>query len=392
MKRHSAAILVLLLAGGSASAQDADLDALLSRAVVLQQAGDLAGAAALYVQVLRARPDASRVRSNLGAAYAGLGRYEEAITEYGKALEAEEDPSIRLNLALSQMKAGHLEEAAENASRTLSTEPGNRNVALLLADCRLRLGQNAQVVELLQPLAEASPDDKAVAYLLGSALLGLDRTAEAQVVMNRLFADGSPEAHVLLGSMYSRRQQYDEAIEELGKARAVNPRLPLVNFLYGRCLMERSDWAGAAAAFRQELEIDPNHFESNLMLGNLLREEGKHEEALRYLTHASRLRASDLSVKYSLGVVYLSLGRTDDARPLLEEVAAAAPNHLPTHMQLAVLYLRLGRTEDAVRERSIAARLQKEADARGVQGGRERLNDLLGKSGAAPDAAAPKQP
>jgi len=384
--------LVLLLSATTAFTQQADLDSVLSRALVLHQTGDLEGAVALYVQVLRVTPGASRIRSNLGAAYAGLGRYEEAIDAYRRALQGEDDPSIRLNLGLSLQKVGRLEEAAEEVSSVVAAQPGNRAAVLLLADCRLRLAQNLKVVELLRPFAEAAPDDKAVAYLLGSALLGLDRTAEAQVVMNRVFADGSPEAHVLLGSMYSRQQQCDEAIQELGKARAVNPKLPLVNFLYGRCLMERSDWAGAAAAFRQELEIDPNHFESNLLLGNLLREEGRHEDALRYLTRAQRLRSSDLTVKYSLGVAYLSLGRMDDARPLLEEVAAAAPNHLPTHMQLAVLYVRLGRTADAARERAIAARLQKDVDARGVEGGRERLIDLLGTSGAPPVAAPPKQP
>jgi superkiller protein 3 len=388
MKNRVAALLVLVLASAAARAQEADLDALLSRAVVLHQTGDLEGAVALYVQVLRAAPGASRVRSNLGAAYAGLGRYEEAIAEYRRALEGVDDVSIRQNLALSLQKGGRLEEAAEEASRVVAAQPENRATALLLADTRLRLGQAEKVLEQLAPVVAASPSDKAAAYLLGSALLALDRTAEAQAVMNQVFADDSAEAHVLLGSMYSRRQQYDEAIQELGKARTVNPKLPLVNFLYGRCLMERSDWAGAAAAFRQELEIDPNHFESNLMLGNLLREGGNHEEAVRYLTHALRLRASDLTVKYSLGVAYLSLGRLDAARPLLEEVEGAAPDHLPTHMQLAVLYVRLGRTEDAARERATAARLQKDVDARGVQGGRERLIDLLGQSSPTP----PKQP
>ena len=84
-----------------------------------------------------------------------------------------------------------------------------------------------------------------------------------------------------------------------------------MNFLYGEALMkERNDWAGAAAAFRAELEIDPNHFESNLLLGTLLREGGQSEEALARLEHASRLRGEDLAVKFSLGAAYLAAGRS----------------------------------------------------------------------------------
>ncbi len=123
--------------------------------------------------------------------------------------------------------------------------------------------------------------------------------------------------------MFARRGEWPAAVAEYDKARAGNPKLPLVNFLYGEALMkERNDWAGAAAAFRAELEIDPNHYESNLLLGTLLREGGQADEALRHLEHAARLRGDDLAVKFSLGAAYLGMGRLEEARRLLEEVVA----------------------------------------------------------------------
>ncbi len=389
MMRRAAATLILLLAAAASPAQDADLDDLLSRALVLHQSGDLAGAAALYVQILRARPEASLLRSNLGAAYAGLGRYEEAIAEYERALAVKDDPSIRLNLALSLLKAGRLEEADENASRVLQARPADRTVALVVAECRLRLGRNQEVVEALRPLAESNPQDKPVAYALGTALLSLGRTDEAQVLLDRVFRDDSPEGHVLLGAMHAQRGDSAAALAEYEKALAVNPRMPRVNFLSGQCLLEKSDWAGAAAAYRRELDIDPDHYESNLMLGNLLRKEARPGEALGYLTRAARLRGKDPALKFALGATYLALGRTADALPLLEDVRAALPDHVPTHMQLAVAYVRLGRTEDAARERATVARLDKEAEAHSFQDARDRLDTILGKT-PAPDA--PKAP
>jgi predicted Zn-dependent protease len=273
----------------------------------------------------------------------------------------------------------------------LAAQPANRDALLLLADCHLRLGEDARAVDVLVPAAAASPDDKAVAYLLGTAYLNLDKTREARVLMDRVFRDESPEAHVLLGSMHSRRGEWAPARAEFEKARAGNPKLPLVNFLYGEALMkERNDWEGAAAAFRAELEIDPNHFESNLLLGTLLREEGRNEEALERLTHAARLRKDEPAVQFSLGAAYLAAGRLDEAQRLLEQVAAAAPGHLPTQMQLAVLYTRLGRADDAARARANVARLQKEADARSFQGVRESIGDLLGRS--TEGAATPPKP
>jgi tetratricopeptide (TPR) repeat protein len=370
--------------------QAPDLDALLSEALAKHEAGDLAGAADLYVRILTAVPAAAHVRSNLGAAWAGLGRYEDAIDQYRQALQRVDEPSIRRNLAVALLKTGRVREAAGEAERALVAQPSDRDALLILAECRLRLGDTAGAVDLLGPAASASPGDKAVAYLLGTALLDLGRTGDAQVVMDSVFRDDSPESHVLLGSMHARRSEWSAALAEYEKARAANPKLPLVNFLYGEALMkERNDWAGAASAFRAELEIDPNHYESNLLLGTLLREGGQTEEALPRLEHAARLRGGDLAVKFSLGAAYLAAGRMAEARRLLEDVGAAAPGHLPTQMQLAVLYTRLGRPEDAAAARARVVRLTKEADARSFQGVRESISDLIGRSG---DPAREKQP
>src|SRR5512144_486376 len=132
LPRPAAALAALALATLSlgavpAAAQEADLDAVLTRALELHQSGDLEGAAALYVQVLRAVPSAARVRSNLGAAWAGLGRYEDAIDQYRQALEQIDEPSIRRNLAVALLKTGEVREAAAEAERALVAQPADRD-------------------------------------------------------------------------------------------------------------------------------------------------------------------------------------------------------------------------------------------------------------------------
>jgi len=357
-----------------------NLDSALARAVELHQSGDLEGAAELYVQVLRVHPEAWRIRSNLGAAWAALGRYDDAIDQYRQALERRGDPAVRRNLAVALMKSGRIEEAAVAAERAVVAAPDDRDALLLLADCRLRLGRTQDAIALLEPAAASSPGDKAIAYLFGSALIDAGRFADSQVVLDRVFQDDSPEAHALLGAMYAMRQQWPSAIDEYEKAIAARPGMPQVHFLYGKALMrDRNDWAGAEAAFRAELAIDPNDFGSNLMLGTLLREAGHTEEAIERLEHATRLRGNDLAVQFSLGAAYLAAGRTVEAQRLLETVARAAPGHLPTQMQLAILYTRLGRAEDAARARAEVSRLSRQADANSFQGVRESVEGLIGR-------------
>lgn len=361
----------------------ADPAALVGRAVSLQQSGDVEGAVALYERVLGMGADSPVLRSNLGAAYARLGRYDEAIGQYERALAADgANLAIRRNLALAFYKAGRVAEAAGEAEKILAAQPANEATTLLLADCRFRLGQNARVIEILQPLAEGAAPVRAVSYLLGMALLAEGRAAEAQRAIDRVLRDDSAEAHVFLAMMYMKDGDCEKAMPEISRALERNPQVPLVNSLHGQCLMDekRNDFPAAIAAFRAELAVDPSHFESNLFLGDLLREGGQAGEALPFLERAARLRPDDLAAKFSLGALYVALGRAEEALPLLEQVAKVAPEHLQTQMQLAVAYHRLGRAEDSARARAAVGRIQGEGESRFFKGVSDALGRLLGKT------------
>src|ERR1035438_5177573 len=104
-------LLKLLLTSPAPGQAPASLD---RRGVDRQQAGDLAGAADLYRQSLKLDGANIAARSNLGAALAGLGRYDEAIPEYQQALKAAPEqarPYLQRNLALAYYKSGRLQEA-----------------------------------------------------------------------------------------------------------------------------------------------------------------------------------------------------------------------------------------------------------------------------------------
>ena len=101
-------LLLALLIATTAHAQTAQqLQQLVQDAMQKQQAGDLEGAVTEYRQFLKVHPEAAAIHSNLGAALAGLGRFEEALPEYKIALK--QSPKLegaRLNLALVYYKMG----------------------------------------------------------------------------------------------------------------------------------------------------------------------------------------------------------------------------------------------------------------------------------------------
>jgi len=367
-------ILVLLLAcaGPTASQPSApDFDHLFARAVELQQAGDLLGAIDNYKAALTLAPTRADALSNLGAAYVALGQFRDGITQYEAALNV--DPasaSIRLNLALAYYKSARPREAIPQLKRVLSSDPEAKSAYLVLADCYLQTGQDQEVAWLLKPREQMFGNDLAYAYVLGTALLHLERTDDGQVYIDRIFGAGeSAEARLLTGMALLAQRDYPSAKTELERALKLNPRLPTAHSLYGRALLGLGVQDGGERALRQELELNVNDFEANLQLGNARKIAQKFDEASRYLERAAAIHPGDLTARRLLASLRLQTGRTEEAVQMLEAIVKDAPDLVEAHVQLATGYNRLNRKADADRERAVIDRLNKEAQAK-QSGGR----------------------
>ena len=80
-------LVMIPLAGARAAQDERSPQDLLKEAESIQKAGKLDQAIADYRLILERYPDVAPIRSDLGAALAGAGRYEEAIVEYERALQ-----------------------------------------------------------------------------------------------------------------------------------------------------------------------------------------------------------------------------------------------------------------------------------------------------------------
>ena len=348
------------LLGGAASAQDpsAAVEREFERATQLHQSGDLQGAVRGYLAILATNPARVDVRSNLGAAYSALGRYEDAIQEYKRALIIDgSNHAIRFNLALAYYKAAWFAEAATELEKFIAAAPSTpqtANAQLVLADCQVRLGEYKKVIDTLSPLADADSSNRTLAYLLGSALIGDGQLDKGQAIIDRLFRhEDSPEAHLLMASILLLADDAQSALKEAQRALELNPKLPSVQAWYGRVLMRLGDTEKAKGAFKSELASNANDFDSNLYLGVLLRQDKQLEEARNYLQRAIQLRPREQYARYHLAAVYAAAGKPSDALPLLEGVLKEHTDFVEARVLLASVYYRLNRKEDGDREKAI---------------------------------------
>jgi tetratricopeptide (TPR) repeat protein len=302
----------------------------------------------------------------LGAAYARVGRYADAIKQYRHALKLQPgNMAVDLNLALAYYKIGQVQDASVIFEKVHKAAPDQMQPVLLLADCWLSLGKNKKVVELLTPLAEQRPDDLAIAYVLGTALVRDNQVDRGQVVINRILRNGdSAEARLLLGTTKLNVRDYAGALEDLKKAVELNPQLPDVYSFCGQAMLATGDAAGAADAFRKALEANPNDFSSNLQLAVVLKQDQNFGDAVKYLRRALQVRPGDMGVRYQLASIDFSLGKVDESRTQLEAILKEAPNFTEAHVTLATVYYRLKRKADGDRERTIVQKLNAEIQAK----------------------------
>ena len=342
------------------------IEAAFERATELHKSGDLEGAVSAYQSILEKRPERADVRSNLGAAYSRLGRYEDAIAEYKKALEYENDnEAIRFNLALAYYKGGVFVEAADELTKFLSAadsdHPQRPTAVLLLAECQVRLGDYKKAIDSLLPLAEADPNDRVVAFLLGSAFIYDGQLNRGRTIIDRVFRnEDSAQAHLLLGTILFLTDDLPGATKEFERSIQLDPKLPTVQAWYGRVLMRVGNSTKAKAAFKSELAENKNDFDANLFTGVLLRQDKQFDEAFQYLSRAVQLRPKDQHARYNLAAVYASQGKPKDALPLLESVTKEYPEFSEARLLLVSVYYRLNRKADGDREKAVLQKLSDE--------------------------------
>lgn len=347
-----------------AQSGDADVTALIQRAVQLQQAGDNVAAAEAYRDVLKLRPDDAAAHVNLGVVLVKLGRFDEALPEYEAAEKLlRGDPRIALNIALAYEKSGRTKEATERFEALHTAAPQNSQVTMLLADCHLQLGDDERVIELLKPMEAQNSKDLGFAYMLGMALLHKQRIQEGQVLLDRILRNGdTAEARFLLGTRMFESGDYPAAVKQLAGAIALNPRLPQLQSFYGQALLNTGDAAAATEAFRKELATNPNDYRSNLGLGEILTVRKLFPAALPLLQRALQMRRDSAAAKLAIAQCLIGTGQFQEALSYAEAAASSVPQSADAHEVLSTIYKGLRRADDSTRERSIAESLEQVSD------------------------------
>lgn len=144
-------------------------------------------AADCFKRALVLAPGSPKVENNLGLAYEGLNRTDDAVAAYRQAIawqDAEPRDKISeqplLNLAIVLMHRAELAEALRLLQRAVAIAPGDSRIHEQLGQIYLQQGDFSEAQKSLAIATRLDPEKSNLHFLLGQAYRHLGRQQEAK--------------------------------------------------------------------------------------------------------------------------------------------------------------------------------------------------------------------
>lgn len=239
------------------------------------------------------------------------------------------------------VRAGRSQEAIPLLMQAVLAEPGNAAIRHDLATLYLQTGQLAGAIETFQAALGLAPGFDASWLGLGVALQANGDEAGALAAYRE--APSLAEAGFRTGALLESHGRRLDAIKAFRKAARAAPRTSLGRLSEARALLAGGQDDDSERALRRLLALDPDHAAASDLLGRVLAEAGRLDEARQCYERAT-LAAPHLAGSY-YDLVRCRRLTTDDAALLARMRATLDAPVLHPEIRLK-LRLALGKAED----------------------------------------------
>ncbi len=330
---------------------------------------------------IKRQPDHPETHYTLGLNYNALGRYDEAIRHFEKAIAAGKTFSIGISdLSVSGYKAyfslgqsymakkdrpraieyfrravemqpdfvpahfhlgvmcsevGRIEEAKAALEFVLSREPAHSEACEYLANLYVQEGRPVRAMALYERLLEENPDCESAHCNLGNLWSAMDD--ERAIAHYRRALEWNPqraETHNNLGVALARRGEFSEAEEHYLAALRLQPNYAEAHSNLGTLRFEQGDMAGALRAFQRAIAEKPDYLNAYVNMGDVLLRCAQTEEALQCYEKAATLNPQHPLPFFKMGRLYLACNAPEAGIVALQRAVQLDPNFTAAREQL----------------------------------------------------------
>jgi len=289
---------------------------MVNKGSALENLGKHQEAIECYDKALEINPRLAEAWNNKGLALDNLGKYEEAIDCYDKTLKINPRFAEAWNNKGNALGIlGKFQEAIACYDRVLEINPryadawSNKGAALGI------LGKLQEAIDCFDRALEINPRDAKTWSNKGNALINLGKPQEAiacydsALEINPRYA----KAWVNKGIALIKLGKYEETIDCFDRALEINPRLAEAWYSKGVALIKLGKPREAVDCYDRALEINPRDADTWFAKGVALGELGKFQEVVDCYDKALEINPRLAKAWYNKGKALYKLGKPQEA-------------------------------------------------------------------------------
>lgn len=243
------------------------------QANAVKESGDYDTALAMFQEILAENPTLTTAYLGIGDIYVLKKDYEKAEPAYNRAARLEPrnfDAQYGHGLALQMLK--RFVEAVRAYHRALTIDPANPKANLNIAVTYLQMNEPESALAFAEKAVQLDPGNGAARINLGAAYEKTGKNAQAieQYLAAMEMVENTPPLMMNLINVLAAEKRYQEAANTAENLVRIAPSADGYERL-GWCYFRLSDFEKSLDAYRQAVQIDPNHWQSHNGVGvNLL--------------------------------------------------------------------------------------------------------------------------
>ena len=286
-------------------------DALQLLAIIESELGKYEDALALYDKALKVNRNSPSVLNNRGNTLRALKQFDRAIVSYREAISiAPTYANAHNNLGSTFLDIGRLDEAIKSYTRALEIQPtyanalSNRGVAHHKRHCfEDALNDFARAIE-------CDPNSANTFFNQSLTLKAMGKLNEALRSINQAISikPNYPEAFNNRGVVFKELNRFDEAHSDYMSAIKLRPHYAEPYNNLGNLYRATNRPEEALACFDKAIELNPDYSEALYNKGNALRLLKRNDAAVEYYNRAIRLDSEHVNSHWNKSLLLLLSG------------------------------------------------------------------------------------
>ena len=198
---------------------------------------------------------------NRGNAYFSLGKFEEAIQDYNKAIDLNPNDDLSYsNRGNAYFSLGKFEDAIQDYNKAIDLNPNNASYYNNRGTTFTNLEKYEDAIQDYNKTIDLNPNDNYAYFNRGAAFTYLNEYEKAINDFNKAIDLNSNNAsyYNYRGTLYINQGNYDEAVKDFSKAIELNPIFVFGYSNLGSLYNNLNDYEKAIENLNKAIDLDPN--------------------------------------------------------------------------------------------------------------------------------------